>query len=113
MQKTIDQINEKVILGLIKLVFYLIGERPNHLKMYNTNHSKSWKLNSQRQILYIQSNEQKFKRIIEAAESENYNNSNGYNRNFLFRQLNTFHRDYCKFIEWHKSEYPNEHLKLF
>lgn len=110
---SIDEINEKTILGLIKLVFYLIGERPNNSHRHNTNNNKYWELNSQRQLLYFQTNKQKFNAIINNAPKEQYSNSKLYNQNLLIQKFQNLNRNFAKFVAWHQSEYPIEHLNLF
>lgn len=61
--------------------------------------------------MYYQSNEQKYKIILDNAPTEDSNKD--YNINFINRRFNELNRDYSKFVEWHKGKYPNKHLELF
>jgi hypothetical protein len=110
----LNGLNEKTILGLIKLIFYLLGDRPDHFDLQKVNKSDHWRLNSHRQIMYYQNNEQKVRLIIDQAPQIDEWNDGVYNRNILIAKL---HRelsgDHAKFLDWYKDEYPDKYYEFY
>jgi len=110
----LNDLNEKTILGFIKLVFYLIGDRPEHNDLLKVNKPEHWKLNSHRQIMYYQSNEHKVSLIIDRAPAIDQFNDGKYNKNKLLDKL---HRDFSgdnrKFLDWFKNEHLDKYNELF
>lgn len=112
--KNLNDLNEKTILGLIKLVFYLIGDRPNHWGLQKVNKPDHWKLNSHRQIMYYQSNEHKVNLIIDKSPPIDHINDGKYNRNILIEKLHMeLNGNHAKFLDWYKNEYRDKYYELF
>jgi len=110
----LNDLNEKTILGLFKLIFYLIGDRPDHWDYIKVNKSKHWMLNSHRQIMYYQSNEHKVNLIINNAPSVNHLNDGKYNKKTLIDKLHhDLNSDYGKFLDWYKNEYRDKYYELY
>lgn len=110
----LNDLNEKTILGLIKLIFYLIGDRPDHFGLQKVNKPDHWKLNSHRQIMYYQNNEQKVRLIIDQAPQIDEWNDGVYNRNILIVKLNReLKGDHAKFLDWYKDEYPDKYYEFY
>ena len=110
--ENLNDLNENTILCLIKLVFYLLGEIPDHWDLEKVNKPKHWKLNSHRQIMYYQSNEHKVNLIIDNAPP--IDQSNEYNKSYLMEKLHKeFHRDYTKFLDWYIAEHKDKYYELF
>jgi hypothetical protein len=113
--KSFDEINEKSINGLVNIVFNLIGERPDNWEMSRVNNKKHWRLNSQRQILYIQNPEQKVDIIIKNAfRMHELNETEEYNHQLLINKLKKdFNNNEIKFLEWYKKHHNEKYIELF
>ena len=111
--KDLNKINEKAILGLIKIIFELIGERPDNWELDKVNNKKHWKLNKSRQIMYIQTNKQKAEQFIKFAPVLNESNENTYNKELLRNKLFVvFNKDYQRFLEWLKVEHSDKYNEI-
>jgi hypothetical protein len=110
----LNELNEKIILGLMNLVFSLIGDRPDHFELKKVNSTNHWKLNKNRQLMYYQSNEHKVNLIIEKAPQIGQFSDEKYNKNFLIRKLQfDFNGNFTTFLDWYKMEHFEHYNELF
>jgi hypothetical protein len=111
--RNLNEINEKTILGLFRLVFLLIGDEPNNWEFDKPYHSNHWTLNKKRQVVYIQTAKQKAELILKKASKYDDLKEDSFNyhslHNKLFYDLNG---DYQRFIDWIKKNYTEKYLEI-
>ena len=111
--RNLNEINEKTILGLFRLIFLFIGEKPNNWKFDKPYHSNHWTLNKKRQVVYIQSAKQKAELILEKASKNDDLREDSFNFHSLHKKLfYDFKGDYQKFIDWIKKNYTEKYLEI-
>lgn len=102
------------IIGLVKMVFLLLGDIPNNWNRKKTSQPSDFILNQHRKIVYLQNLRQKVNLIWKAHEYEPYCNT--IKRHELFTTyMNENNGEWSlkKFIVWYKKKYPKFYLELF
>lgn len=100
--------------GLIRLIFTLIGQSPEHYRRKGGRKTKDhYKLDKYRNIIYSQNANQKYQ-LLYYASRYNY---------ISIRNLKLVYYDFCKkfgfhekkrkFINWFKKKYPNDYLRIY
>lgn len=107
-------IESKFIEGLIKLVFLLSGDIPDNRKKKVVNKDQYFILQKYRNLVYMQSNAQKARTIIEANRydpdlSENIRKEIEDHYYFKYRAG----RRNPPFIDYYKKKFPERYSKLF
>lgn len=111
---SVNEISEKMVVGLVRITFGLLGNQPDHWNRKKVNNAKHWRLNQYRQITYISSLEQKVNLIIDSAPPIGIASADDYNSTALRRKLHRdFNGSHAKFLEWFKSEFKDGYLRLF
>jgi len=111
--RNLNEINEKTILGLFRLIFLFIGEKPNNWNLDKPYHSSHWTLNKRRQVIYIQSAKQKAELILEKAPNNDDFKEDTFNYHSLHKKLfYDFNGDYQKFIDWIKINHTEKYLEI-
>lgn len=111
--RNLNDINEKTILGLFRLIFLFIGEKPNNWELDKPYHSNHWTLNKRRQVIYIQSAKQKAELILEKAPNNDDFEKDTFNYHSLHKKLfQDFNRDYQKFLDWIKINHTEKYLEI-
>lgn len=101
--------------GIIRLVFLLLGDYPDHKKRRGGRKSKEhYKLNLHRFSKYSQNHDQKVRTLFAAWNSGLINISENPRRIMSkFRDEKGFSVDNKSFIIWFKEKYPEDYSKLF
>ena len=108
----INDLNQETIVGLFNLIFYTLGDRPDHWDLNKVNKGDHWRLNTHRQVMYYQNNERKVRIIIDNAPSIDSYNDQLYNKLILMKKLHQeFGGNHTKFIEWYKENYQELYNK--
>lgn len=109
--KTKDEVNLALIEGLVRLLFGLLGELPNHLGKNSTSNDKLWELDKYRTVVYRQTSKQKVRLICEIAN----NNIPGLpTASDLWTKWDYyFKRNDYDFINWFKQNYCDIYADVF
>lgn len=110
--KSFNQTNHNAILGLFKLIFELIGQSPDNWELSKVNNRKHFELNEYRQLIYIQSDKQKYHYILKLSETFLKGKLPSYKELVKVFSLNC-NKDFSKFIKWFKSNYSSQYLEIF
>lgn len=112
---TISAINISLIEHLIKIIFLLIGNLPNHWRYKAPYKDSFWLLNGHRQLSYVQTDKQKTYLILNIIDvrkmfsieiEEDYEDLHEvFWRKFKSNPLN--------FINWFREKYPDIYSKIF
>lgn len=100
--------------GLIRLIFTLIGQSPEHCRRKGGRKAKDhYKLDKYRNICYIQDSQQKY-RLLHFASQHHY---------ISIQHMRSVYYDFCKeftyyekkkkFINWFKEKYSDDYLRIF
>jgi len=110
--KTFEELGQIVALRLFQIIFLLLGDIPKNWGLeIRTNH-KHFSLQRHRRIHFSQTMEQKFNSIIDNAPSNEFSETK-YSRQMLLNVFGSTHnRNFKKFLEWHKDNFPLEHLNV-
>jgi len=110
--KSFNQINHNTILGLVKLIFELIGKQPDNWNLNKVNNHKHYELNKYRQIVYIQSDKQKYHFILKLSETR-FNDKIPSYRELVKVFSRNCNSDYSEFIRWFKKNHSEQYLEIF
>lgn len=110
--KGINQINQNTIIGLVKLIFELIGQYPDNWNLSRLNHKQHYELNKYRQIVYNQTDEQRYYYILRLSETHLRDKIPSYAQliNIFSYECN---KDYSNFIKWFKKNHSNYYMEIF
>lgn len=110
----LDELNQKIILGLFKMIMLFIGEIPDNYHLKKLNKTSHYSLNKNRQIVYLQTDEQKVKMIINNATQYDSDDTQSHNEYHLIKKLNEdFRGNYSRFLDWYRMEHTEKYLSLF
>jgi len=111
---TIDQVNTASIKNLIRIVFLLLGNMPDHWRRRSPYSDRFWELNGHRTLTYTQSEEQKAYLIINlvdirkryAVKLDDYEDLHAvFYRRFIGKA--------SEFVSWFKKSYPETYCQIF
>ncbi len=111
--KNIDQINQDTIYYLVKLIFNLLGNMPDHWDLKKVNNRKHWDLNEYRSICYTQDSKQKKDLVLKLANQTNHDLELPEITVLEDKLYKDFKGNEIKFILWFKEYYPEAYLKIF
>jgi len=112
------KINEKnnsdpdIIMALVGLCFYLIGDFPNNTDKKHANKEKYFDLADKRSLLFLQDKKQKIKVILESSRHAPFSNFYTYD-DLISKFYLDFESKPQLFIDWYKAEYPQLYAKIF
>jgi hypothetical protein len=113
-EKSLNELNEQIVLGLFKTMFLLIGEIPDNYVLNKLNNASHWRLNNYRQIVYLQTDKQKVKLIINNAPQFESTENQTHNKNYLLNKLNEdFNGNYSRFLDWYIAQYRDNYFSMF
>lgn len=111
---TINAANAAVIEHLIRLVFLLLGNMPDHWRRRSPYSDSFWKLNGHRTLHYSQSVEQKVATLINAVDIQKRvevpleEHPNLHEAFYLGFKGNS-----SEFLTWFKNKYPAAYCEVF
>lgn len=110
----VEQINVIVIENLIRLIFLLLGNLPDHWRYKSPYADRFWKLDGHRSITHLHSESQKAALIINLIDIKKRFSvpTNGYEdlHDVCFRK---FRGNAQAFVEWFKAEQPQVYCQIF
>lgn len=110
--KSFEELGQFVVLRLFQLIFLLLGDIPKNWELQKKTNHTHFSLQRHRGIHFSQTLEQKFNSIIDNAPINELSQSK-YSRQMLLNEFVSSHnRNMKKFLEWHKHNFPETHLKL-
>lgn len=105
-------VDPQIILSLTEIIFELLGNEPDYSRRSRLTRKSDFLLNKLRTLHYTQTPNQKVDTIIEASRYEPF--CKDHKSDELFQEYVTnFKCNPDGFIEWYKSEFPNNYIKLF
>ena len=111
---TIDQINVATIEKLIRVVFLLLGNMPDHWRRRSPYADRFWELDGHRTLGYTQTDEQKAYLIINLVDiGKRYDiRVKGYEdlHDVFYRR---FKGKASEFLGWFKKSYPETYCQIF
>ncbi len=105
--------NTEFILGLIEVIFNLLGHIPEHYwKPSWPRNKKDFMLDRYRSLTYRQDRRQKINVIFRTAEFSEDSDLRRYSREFLRQRLVAL-KSQEKFLEWYRQDYSDIYARLF
>ena len=105
--ENMDEINTITIERLVKLTFMLQGGLPNNWNKKSVNLPHNWKLNTFRKVVYLQTDKNKVDIILNTYKNDE-------DIGDLYNKLNRdYKRNYSRFLDWFKKEYPERYSDIF
>ena len=100
--------------GLIRLIFTLIGQSPEHDRRKGGRKTKDhYKLDKYRNICYIQDSQQKYHLLHYASHNHFISVQNMRLVYYDFCKEFSYYEKKKKFINWFKKKYPDDYLRIF
>ncbi|TAL38925.1 MAG: hypothetical protein EPN93_03345 [Spirochaetes bacterium] len=112
--KDIHELDQVYLSKITQLCFMIIGDFPKRWKINQVRNAKSiWNLNSHRQLVYIQTAEQKAHSLFSAIQGKYHDRFPSWS-DFV---LNIYYRECSNnpeiLIKWIKKNHPDIYLELF
>lgn len=105
--------NTEFVLGLIEVIFNLLGHIPDHYwKSSWPRNKKDFILDHYRTLIYRQDRRQKINVIFRTAEFSEDSDLKRYSRELLRQKLVAL-KSQEKFLEWYRQECPDIYARLF
>jgi hypothetical protein len=112
--ESVNRANAEMIQLLVKVSFALVGRFPDNMSSKNPYVRKSWKLDSQRTVTYLQSADQKVNVLLDQIDARKHYKIQHNDRSSLHEILIfDFDSDRKKLIAWFKNAYPEIYCKVF
>jgi hypothetical protein len=100
--------------GVTRILLCLLGDYPDHRKRKRGSKKEShYKLNDNRSLTFIQSNNQKQHMLFWSAPALLNLRGQPINEIHEFRNEVGFEVPITEFMNWYKQKYPDDYLKVF
>ena len=112
--KTVDQANVAAVESLVRLVFMLLGDVPDHWNKKSPYRDSSWRLDAHRSHQFCQSSVQKVRLLIDLVDQRGCLKLDlGEYGSLLEAYVRCSGGSPDEFLEWFKREYPAAYCEVF